>query len=194
MTGAADHLAHFNDLYQDDPDPWDYEASRAEAFKRAAVLAALGSGPLGRGCELGCGPGIATATMAPRFAGLLALDGSAEAVRLAGARTAGHRGVTVRRAALPARLPARRYDAIVATEVLYYLPRAVLAATLADCARALRPGGRFVSTNSLTRFGDAEVSNRTLTAMQRHVFGAPLRTRVGAGWRLDVYGVGSISD
>ena len=187
MTTARDHLAHFDGLYARDADPWDYEGSRAEAHKRAVVLASLGSGPLGRVCEVGCGPGVATAAMAPRCASLLAIDGSAEAVTLAKARTAHLRRVQVRREALPPALPARAFDAVVATEVLYYLPRPVLRATLAAIRQALRPGGRFVSTNSLERFGDAEVSNADLTRAQQAVFGAPTRTRVGAGWRLDAY-------
>ena len=180
-------LAHFEALYADDPDPWDYEGSRAEAVKRARVLAALGSGPLGAGCELGCGPGVATAAMAPRFAALLALDGAAEAVRLARGRVGGQRRVRVRLAPLPPALPRGSLDVVIATEVLYYLPPPVLDRTLTACARALRPGGRFVSTNSLTRFSDAAVSNAALLRRQRAVFGAPTRTLVGAGWRGDVH-------
>ena len=187
MTSAQDHLAHFDRLYARDADPWDYQGSRAEAHKRAAVLAALGSGPLGRVCEIGCGPGVATAAMAPRCARLLALDGSQEAAALARARTAHLRQVRVRCEGLPPSLPARAFDAIVATEVLYYLPRPVRLATLAAVRRALCPGGRLVSTNSLERFGDAEVSNAELVREQQAVFGAPTRTRVGAGWRLDAY-------
>ena len=187
MTSTQDHLAHFDRLYARDADPWDYEGSRAEARKRMGVLASLGSGPLGRVCEIGCGPGVATAAMAPRCARLLALDGSQEAAALARARTAHLRRVQVRCEALPPSLPARAFDALVATEVLYYLPRRVRRATLETCARALRPGGRLVSTNSLERFGDAEVSNAELVREQQAVFGAPTRTRVGAGWRSDIY-------
>ena len=188
MTDAAAHLAHFDALYADDPDPWDYEADPLERRKRAVVLAALGSGPLGLGAELGCGPGVATAEMAPRFARLLAIDGAVGAATLARERTAGHPNVTVRRAPLPPALRPRSVDAIIATEVLYYLPPAILDRTLTTCRAALRPGGRFVSTNSLTRFDDAEVSNAALSRRQRAVFGPPLRTVVGAGWRCDVFG------
>ena len=187
MTTAHDHLAHFDGLYARDADPWDYEGSRAEAHKRATVLASLGSGSLGRVCELGCGPGVATVAMAPRCARLLAIDGSREAAALAHARTAHLRRVRVHREALPPSLPTAAFDAIVATEVLYYLPRPVRRATLTAVSRALRPGGHFVSTNSLERFGDAEVANAALIREQQAAFGAPVRTVVGAGWRLDAY-------
>lgn len=184
---ATGRLAHFDALYEADDDPWGYARSDAEARKRRAVLAALGSGPLGRGLELGCGPGVATAGMAPRFAALLALDGSLAAVRIARRRTAGMRAVRVERAVMPPRLCARSFDAVVATEVLYYLPRPVLGATLRAVRAALAPGGALVSTNSLERFGDAAVGNAELVAAQRAALGAPARTVVGAGWRLDLY-------
>lgn len=182
----TDRLAHFDRLYTADRDPWRYETCPAEAFKRRVVLRAAARGG-GRLLELGCGPGVATAEMAPWFARVTALDGARGAVRIAQDRVACNRRVEVRRAVLPAPLPPRRFDAAIATETLYYLPHAALTETLRQVRRALRPGGVFVSTHALHRFGDAAVSNAQLTALQASVFGAPLRTLAGAGWRLDAY-------
>jgi SAM-dependent methyltransferase len=184
---GADGLDHFEALYRASADPWDYERSRAEAFKRRAVMALLGAPPLGRVLELGCGPGVATAEIAPRCARLLALDGSDAAVRIARERSAGERRVRIRAARLPCPLPPRAFDAALATEVLYYLPREGVRETLLQIRAALRPGGRFVSAQHLERFPDALTAPSEVVREATHAFGPPLRTLVGAGWRADLY-------
>lgn len=188
LSGMGARLDHFAGLYRADPDPWDYAGSSAEAYKRGVVRAALGTMPLASGLELGCGPGISTVSLAPRFASLLAVDGTEEAVRLARARTRLLRGVSVRHVALPCPLPPRRFDAVIATEVLYYLPPQALDATLQAVRGSLRPGGRLVATHSTASFSDTQTPPRLLDAMLCRRLGAPVRTIVGAGWRCMVYG------
>lgn len=182
-TRLADHVRHFEGLFAADPDPWRTRLSRAEAHKRRTVLAALGTRRLGRGLELGCANGVTTRSLAPRFARLLALDAAAPAVALARAAVADLPHVEVHQALLPCPLPLRAFDAAVASEVLYYLPRPDLLATLRLLRGTLRPGGRLISVNHLERFEDAEVSAAELTALTRRVFGRERRSLDGAGWR-----------
>ena len=185
MSLALDrHAEHFDRLYADDPDPWDYHVSGAEAFKRRAIVHALGAARRGRGLEIGCGNGASTASLAPRFASLLAVDGSAEAVALARAAAFGFRHVQVERARLPDGFPSGRFDAVVASEVLYYLPRPALDDVLSAVARALKPEGIFVAAHATRRFSDAEVSPAELRRRLIAGFGPPRRTRTGADWSL----------
>ena len=185
MSTLRDHARHFERLYARNDDPWDYAASSAEAFKRRAVGQALGAGRRGVGLELGCGPGIATLALAERFAVLVALDGSARAVALALDRTRDLRTVRVLDRRLPDGFPRGAFDAVVASEVLYYLPRPALTRTLQKVRDALRPGGCFVTVNSLAAFSDRECAEEELSRRLRAAFGAPVRRVVGAGWRLD---------
>ena len=188
MNALHAHAAHFDALYEASDDPWDYARSRAEALKRRAIGQALGPGRGGTGLELGCGPGISTLDLSPRFARLVAVDGSARAVGIARERTRRARHVTVLDRQLPDGCPEGPFDAIIASEVLYYLPRPALTTTLAKVRSALAPGGRLVTANSTTPFSDRETSDAELTERLMRAFGPPRSQRVGAGWRLLRFG------
>jgi SAM-dependent methyltransferase len=184
---ALDHARHFERLFASNDDPWDLRNKRGERHKRETIKRALGPARRGRGVELGCGNGITTRDLAPKFAHLLAVDGSASAIALAKHEVADFSHVEVRQAALPITLERARYHAIVASEVLYYLPADALRMTLREVFKGLRKGGLFVSTNHITHFGDAECTNAELIRLTRSVFGREVRSLAGARWRCDVY-------
>lgn len=181
------HLRHFEGLYRQDPDPWRARETWSERHKRRTVQRALGATRCGLGLELGCGNGVTTRELACRFAHLVAVDGSPMAIAHARRELAGLSNVELRQQELPARLPQRRFDVIIASEILYYLPPSALASTLRCVYQALRRGGRFVSTHHWRRFDDAEVSHARLTEITRGIFGLELRRIAGAGWRCDVF-------
>lgn len=137
-------LSGFANKFAGDDDPWRTFSDRDEAVKRAAILHALGPGPLGRVLELASGNGSNSRAIAPRALRLDATEGTAEGTRLTArtiARWPRSRAITL---ALPARFPRSHYDAIVIAELLYYLsPRAMREMALA-VGDALRPGGRLV--------------------------------------------------
>lgn len=184
---VAGHLRHFDALYAAEADPWGARMSRNEARKRRAVRYALGPQIFSCGLEIGCGNGISTRALAPRFLNLLALDGSGMAVALARREVAPFTHVKITQAAFPCALPKNRFDAIIASEVLYYLSRGKLAATLRVAHRALCKGGRFVSTHHLRRFNDAECDHASLIQATRAVFGCEARQLTGYGWRCYLY-------
>jgi predicted TPR repeat methyltransferase len=137
----------FDALYRRDPDPWGYETSAYEREKYAATLAACGPGPFSQALELGGSIGVFTAQLAARCQSLTSIDGAPTAVESARARLGRRSQVEVVLGSIPADIPGRRYDLVVASEILYYLEPADLEATLSTLAEQMRPGGRLVAVH-----------------------------------------------
>ena len=181
------HRTHFEALFRSDDDPWGYDYVWTEEAKRRAVGAALGSQRVDRLLEIGCGNGASTMSLKRRSHAIDAIDGASVAVELARARTVRLHGCRVWQAEVPRELPPGPYDAIVATEILYYLPRSMLLQSLRRVKGALAPGGQLVVTASIRPFSDRDVSNVDLFEMTRQVFGPPDRRITGGPWRLAVH-------
>ncbi|KTT99465.1 methyltransferase [Sphingomonas yabuuchiae] len=137
-------LTDFAEKFAANDDPWRTYSDRDEAVKRAAILHALGPGPLGRVLELGSGNGSNSRAMAARALRLHATEGTPEGTALTARAVADWPRARAIRLALPARLPQREYDAIVIAELLYYLPPQAMRHVAKCVAQALRPGGRLV--------------------------------------------------
>ena len=137
-------LSGFAEKFAADEDPWRTFSNRDEAVKRAAILHALGPGPLGRVLELGSGNGSNSCAIAPRALRLDATEGTGEGTRLTARAIASWPRARAITLALPARLPRRDYDAIVIAELLYYLSPRAMRHVATSVAEALRPGGRLV--------------------------------------------------
>lgn len=137
-------LSGFSEKFAADDDPWRTYSDRDEAVKRAAILHALGPGPLGRVLELGSGNGSNSRAIAPRARRLDATDGTAEGTRLTAQAIAPWPRGQASELALPGRFPRAHYDAIVIAELLYYLPPGAMRQVAADVARTLRSGGRLI--------------------------------------------------
>ncbi|QXT36082.1 class I SAM-dependent methyltransferase [Sphingomonas sanguinis] len=137
LTGFAEKFAAHDD-------PWRTYSDRDEAVKRAAILHALGPGPLGRVLELGSGNGSNSRVIAARALRLHATEGTVEGTALTARAIADRPRARAIRLALPARFPQRDYDAIVIAELLYYLAPQAMRHVAKCVAQALRPGGRLV--------------------------------------------------
>ena len=98
---VARHLRHFDALYAAKSDPWGARMSHDEAHKRRVIKSALGPHSYARWLEIGCGNGISTRALAPRFLNLMALDGSGIAVNLARREVAAFTHVKILQAVLP---------------------------------------------------------------------------------------------
>jgi len=137
----------FEDRYRAEGDPWATHTDPTERAKAHAVLDACGEGPFEAVCDLGAGLGVLAAGLAPRSRSLLALDAAPTAVAAARERLAPWPHAEARVATLPDDLPDGEFDLVVASEILYYLPPAGLAATLAWLDRAVVPGGHVVAVH-----------------------------------------------
>lgn len=140
-------LVDFEARYRSDEDPWSYESSPYERAKYAATLEACGAGPFRDALELGSSIGVLSELLADRCEHLTTVEGAPTAVAAARRRLSGRRHVEVVLGAIPEAIPARRYDLIVASEILYYLQPAALDATLDRLGELGAPGGRLVAVH-----------------------------------------------
>ena len=139
---------HFDRLYADNKDPWDFETSPYERDKYAATLAALPAPHYSSVLEVGCSIGVFTRSLAARADAVLAVDVAEAALVRAREICAGLDHVRFERLVLPEDWPGESYDLIIWSEVLYYLgglPQIEQAARLSR--QALLPGGAIVLVN-----------------------------------------------
>lgn len=142
MTPANALHAHFEQLYETDPDPYGLRTRWYEERKRALVLASLPRRRFRHCYEPGCGNGELTAQLATRCDAVLAADFSAQVLRAARARTALLPQVRVAQHVLPNQWPlAERFDLIVLSELLYFLPLDAVRTVARHCARSLADDG-----------------------------------------------------
>ena len=186
-SAVQQHLDHFEQLYAADSDPWRLQTTWSEHHKRRIIGRALGPQRHDRGLELGCGSGITTRHLAKHFHQLLAVDGSPSAVERARSEVAGLSHVAVVEAALPLSLPRTAFNAVIASEILYYLPGAALSQMLAEIHGALRRGGSLIMANHVLRFSDSERALAQLLTASRSLFGGERWSYAWGPWRVTVF-------
>lgn len=150
-------LHGFEDLFQSDPDPWDYESSPFEAHKRSLLLKHVGLGPRGRVLELACANGVTTQTLMKVALRTAALDGSSTAIAQAQARLGNVGRLRLLHANLPDGMPRERFDLIVVSEIVYYLGSTAARRLAEGVADRIAPGGRVVVLHHHLNFPDASV-------------------------------------
>lgn len=185
MAGMRDVIdpAGFEAKFRENIDPWDYDRSPFEAFKRGVLLRACGARPFGRGLELACAIGAVTDPLAARCLRLTAVDASPTALKEAARRLRERRNVTFALVTLPRDMPRGPFDLIVASEILYYLRPNDLRRLTSQVESALAPGGRIVLLHHLKDFDDAAVRPRAAQAYAAAMLGRRMRLvhRVDAG-------------
>jgi SAM-dependent methyltransferase len=134
----------FEQRYRDYADPWSYRTSEYERAKYEATLDACGPGPFQHALELGGSIGVFSARLAPRCRSLTTIDFSPSAVRRARAELAEHPQARAILGEIPAAIVTGPHDLVLASEILYYLDAAALAATMVRLEQSLAPGGRLV--------------------------------------------------
>lgn len=132
---------YFEDLYEQSPDPWDFETSPYERKKYERTLGVLQGRRYRRALEVGCSIGVFTTMLVPLCDEVRAVDVSEKAVAAARNRLAGFPHARVERRRLPEQTPEGPFDLIVVSEVLYYWPEEVMLAALRRFEEALAPGG-----------------------------------------------------
>jgi cyclopropane fatty-acyl-phospholipid synthase-like methyltransferase len=138
---------YFSLLYARRSDPWNYETCEYNREKYKITLRALGEERLNRALEVGCSIGVFTAMLADRSDHTLAIDVAPAAVARTRRRLRDRECVQVRRAALPEWTPPGQFDAIVCSEVLYYLTPEAMITSFHAFERSLLPGGKIVAVH-----------------------------------------------
>ena len=135
---------YFDQVYQANRDPWNFETSPYEQAKYAATLAALPHSHYDEAFEVGCSLGVLTAQLAQRCGQLLAVDVSATALAQAQARCANLPQVALRLMRVPEEFPDQQFNLILLSEVGYYWSPADLTRAADLLVAGLQPGGQLL--------------------------------------------------
>jgi protein-L-isoaspartate O-methyltransferase len=110
----------FEDLYQKNSDPWQFETSEYEAEKYATTIAALAKSRYENVFEIGGSIGVLTAMLAEHCDLLLSIDVSETAQQRARERCQDLNNVRFQIMQMPQEYPDEMFDLIVLSEVGYY--------------------------------------------------------------------------
>jgi protein-L-isoaspartate O-methyltransferase len=111
---------YFEDLYNNDSDPWQYENSEYEAEKYATTIDSLAKPKYKNAFEIGGSIGVLTAMLADRCDSLLSIDVSEAAQQKAKQRCQNLNNVRFQIMQLPQEYPDEMFDLTVLSEVGYY--------------------------------------------------------------------------
>ena len=134
----------FDDLHQENDDPWSVVTSWFERRKRELTLAALPDEHYGQAIEIGCSLGLLARDLAARCDELVALDRSHVAVERARHHLRDVPNVQVGAAVVPRDWPSGTFDLVVVSEVGYFLSPLELEGLLARVRSSLSPRGHVV--------------------------------------------------
>lgn len=133
---------YFDDIYAQHDDPYGLRTRWYERRKRDVLMAALPRPRFRRAYEPGCGAAELSAALASRCDALLCSDFHPRAVETAARRLSDQANVRVEQRTLPQDWPvSERFDLIVLSEVLYFLPRIDVARVAHCCAATLAADG-----------------------------------------------------
>jgi SAM-dependent methyltransferase len=147
MSATETSAARFEALYARSPDPWDYDTSVYEQEKYRRTLDALPEGRIASVLEVGCSIGVFTQMLAARCERVLAVDFSERALALARERLGGVANAELRHVRFPEQVPGGRWDAIVCSEVLYYLDADAFERAIAWLGEQLRHGASVLAVS-----------------------------------------------
>jgi SAM-dependent methyltransferase len=139
--------SYFDEMWATGPDPWDHGGRFYEHRKYALTAAMLRSARYESVFEPGCATGLLTVLIAPRADRHLATDRHPRAVEVTRERVAGIDGVRVEVGEIPGDWPDEQFEAIVLSEVLYYLEPADVADALDRAAASTSAGGELVAVH-----------------------------------------------
>ncbi len=143
----GERQARFDRLFADDPDPWDIDTSPYERGKREAALAALGKRRFARLLEVGCAGGALTERLVERAHSIVAVDVSTKALELSSRRLNRFDCVELVAAEVPSYWPDGEFDAVILSEVLYFLGAEEIREVSRLAHRSLSAGGLCLLVN-----------------------------------------------
>lgn len=139
-----DRQRYFQAIHAKGGDFWNDPDSIYEQDKRTRVLSHLTQRRYISVLEVGCSTGLLSRDLAERADRFLGVDLSDTAITQTRKRLIGLPRAAARVTAVPACWPARRFDLILLSEMLYYLTTPELDALAARCAATLMDQGEIV--------------------------------------------------
>jgi SAM-dependent methyltransferase len=138
---------YFDEMYEGDGDPWDFESSAYEQRKYALTMASLPRPRYGSVFEPGCSIGVLTEMLAARCDRLLATDIVPAALDQARNRLTGQPHVALEQRAIPEDWPEAMFDLVVLSEIAYYFDAPDLAHVIALVMRSTRVGAQLLGVH-----------------------------------------------
>jgi hypothetical protein len=138
---------YFEEMYEGDADPWDFESSAYEQRKYEVTMASLPHRHYGSVFEPGCSIGVLTEMLAARCDHLLATDVVPAALDRARSRLAPQRHVALEQRAIPEEWPEAMFDLIVLSEIAYYFDTSDLARVIALVVRSTSIGAQVLGVH-----------------------------------------------
>lgn len=135
---------YFDEVYDVNTDPWNFETSKYEKEKYAVTMQALKRHIYQNVFEVGCSIGVLSELLAHRSIKLLAVDASEAPLIKARARLARYPNVEVQKMIIPANFVTTTCDLIVLSEVAYYLNDADLEILREKTMLQLEKGGQLL--------------------------------------------------
>lgn len=172
---ARDDVAQpFDAMLAGGEDPWHLDDFVYERRRLSLVLACLGRERYQRVLEIGCATGQLSEELTGRADVVVALDASAGALQVARQKTDAVQWIW---GAVPADLPNERFDAIILSEVGYFLDGPELVATLRAARRRLTARGEIVLAHWRGPTRDIPLDGRAVHRQAAALMDLPLRAR-----------------
>jgi SAM-dependent methyltransferase len=182
--------AHFQRIYDADPDPWGFGSSAYEQEKYRRTVQALGDRRFAAGLEVGCSIGYLTRMLAPRCGELLGVDLIEQPLQAARMRCADQPWVRFQRMQVPGEWPDQRSDLIVLSEVLYFLAPADIDRCAERVVASVLPKAAVILVNWLGQSDDPVGGDEAATRFIASVAGSlrVVHQDRRPGYRLDLLG------
>jgi SAM-dependent methyltransferase len=180
----------FEQLYQENPDPWQFATSEYEAKKYAATLNALPRNLYKAGFEIGGSIGILTEKLARRCQALLSIDVSQIAQDQAIDRCRHLNNIKFELMSVPESFPTASFDLIVLSEVGYYWSWEDLRKAQGLIVDRLRPQGHlllvhWIADRGILSLTGDEVHNDFLELVPDHL--RRIKSLTQDKYRLDLF-------
>jgi SAM-dependent methyltransferase len=144
---GATPTEYFDAMWSTGPDPWDHGGRFYEHRKYALTAAMLRTSTYESMFEPGCATGILTQMLEPRARRYVATDRHARAVEVTAARVGSRPGLRVEQGQIPDDWPDEQFEAVVLSEVLYYLDPADVITSLDRAASVTARGAELVAVH-----------------------------------------------
>jgi len=185
---TTDGQGYFESLYARSADPYGVRDRWYEQRKRSIVLSSLPRRRFRQCYEPGCGNGELTAQLAERCDAVLAADFSEHALHAAANRLNALPHVRLARHTLPGDWPTGlRFDLVVLSELLYFLPLADIRTVAQCCAASLADDGVIVACDWLLPFAERATPVDEVHAALASTGLPCLATHAEADFRLHVW-------
>jgi SAM-dependent methyltransferase len=149
MTIDPTSRAFFENMYRNDPDPWEFASSPYEQRRYEAILHALDGKHYRHAFEPGCSVGVLTHQLAALCNRVDAIDISPTAVKLAQIRCQECPNVYITCDSLAHPIAGDIFDLVVFSEIGYYFEERTLRDILQELVARIEPKGMILASHWL---------------------------------------------